>query len=70
MISGGTGSGKTTLLNFLSNFIPENEAIITIEDLLELQLVQPNVRRLEARVKILEGTGEITIRDCVVNVFV
>lgn len=67
IVSGGTGSGKTTLLNFLSNFIPENEAIITIEDLLELQLVQPNVRRLEARGKNAEGTGEITIRDCVVN---
>lgn len=67
IVSGGTGSGKTTLLNFLSNYIPENEAIITIEDLLELQLVQPNVRRLEARGKNAEGTGEVTIRDLVVN---
>lgn len=67
IVSGGTGSGKTTLLNFLSNYIPENEAIITIEDLLELQLVQPNVRRLEARGKNSEGTGEVSIRDCVVN---
>lgn len=67
IVSGGTGSGKTTLLNFLSNYIPENEAIVTIEDLLELQLVQPNVRRLEARGKNAEGTGEVTIRDCVVN---
>jgi len=67
IVSGGTGSGKTTLLNFLSNYIPENEAIITIEDLLELQLVQPNVRRLEARGKNAEGTGEISIHDCVVN---
>lgn len=67
IVSGGTGSGKTTLLNFLSNYIPETEAIITIEDLLELQLVQPNLRRLEARGKNAEGTGEITIRDCVTN---
>lgn len=67
IVSGGTGSGKTTLLNFLSQFIPENEAIITIEDLLELQLVQPCVRRLEARGKNAEGKGEITIRDLVVN---
>ena len=67
IVSGGTGSGKTTLLNFLSNYIPENEAIITIEDLLELQLVQPNIRRLEARGKNAEGTGEVSIRDCVIN---
>jgi len=67
IVSGGTGSGKTTLLNFLSNYIPETEAIITIEDLLELQLVQPNLRRLEARGKNAEGTGEVTIRDCVIN---
>lgn len=67
IVSGGTGSGKTTLLNFLSNYIPENEAIVTIEDLLELQLVQPNIRRLEARGKNAEGKGEVSIRDLVVN---
>lgn len=67
IVSGGTGSGKTTLLNFLSNYIPENEAIITIEDLLELQLAQPHLRRLEARGKNSEGSGEISIRDLLIN---
>lgn len=67
IVSGGTGSGKTTLLNFLSNYIPENEAIITIEDLLELQLAQPHLRRLEARGKNAEGTGEVSIRDLLIN---
>lgn len=49
-ISGGTGSGKTTLLNMLSEFIPNDELIITIEDVCELQLRQKNVRRMEVRV--------------------
>ena len=59
LVSGGTGSGKTTLLNMLSGYIPENEIIITVEDNCELQLRQPNVRRLEARV----GTGEMMSID-------
>jgi len=67
IVSGGTGSGKTSLLNVLSSFIPENELIITIEDNCELQLRQPNVRRLEARQAIHhdDGSVEITIQDLV-----
>ncbi|MDQ0255745.1 pilus assembly protein CpaF [Evansella vedderi] len=66
-ISGGTGSGKTTLLNVLSNFIPMNERIITIEDAAELQLGQDHVVSLETRPPNIEGKGEITIRDLVRN---
>lgn len=63
-VSGATGSGKTTLLNVLSDFIPKNERIITIEDTAELQLRNvPNLVRLEARSSVVEGCQEITIRD-------
>jgi len=67
MISGGTGSGKTTFLNILSNFIPETERIVTIEDAAELMLNQEHVVRLESRPANLEGQGEIRIRDLVKN---
>lgn len=67
IISGGTGSGKTTLLNALSQFIPAEERLITIEDAAELQLQQLNVGRLETRPPNVEGKGEIRQRDLVKN---
>jgi pilus assembly protein CpaF len=67
VISGGTGSGKTTLLNVLSGFIPGDERIITIENAAELQLRQEHVVTLESRPPNIEGRGEITIRDLVIN---
>jgi pilus assembly protein CpaF len=67
VVTGGTGSGKTTLLNVLSNFIPDNERIVTIEDAAELKLNQPNLVGLEARPANLEGKGLIAIRDLVRN---
>ncbi len=67
IISGGTGSGKTTTLNVLSNFIPEGERIITIEDSAELQLPQEHLCRLETRPPNIEGKGAYTIRDLVKN---
>ncbi len=67
VISGGTGSGKTTLLNVMSSFIPGDERIITIENAAELQLRQEHVVTLESRPANIEGRGEITIRDLVIN---
>ncbi len=67
VVSGGTGSGKTTLLNVLSNFIPEDERIITVENAAELQLQQDHVVSLESRPPNVEGRGEVTIRDLVIN---
>ncbi|MBU8908037.1 CpaF family protein [Desertibacillus haloalkaliphilus] len=66
-ISGGTGSGKTTLLNVLSNFIPDTERIVTIEDAAELQLGQDHVVSLETRPPNIEGRGAVSIRDLVRN---
>ena len=65
-ISGGTGSGKTTFLNTLSNYIPRDERIITIEDSAELQLLNTdNLVRMETRQANTEGENEITIRDLI-----
>ena len=65
-ISGGTGSGKTTMLNVLTDFVPKEERIITIEDAAELQIRGvENLVRLEARMANLEGENEITIRDLI-----
>jgi len=67
IISGGTGTGKTTLLNILSDFLPEYERIVTIEETLELKLKHRNTVRLEARTENIEGKGRISIRDLVRN---
>ncbi len=67
IVSGGTGAGKTTLLNVISQFIPDNERIITIEDAAELRLNKSHWGRLESRPSNVEGRGEVTIRDLFIN---
>jgi len=67
LISGGTGSGKTTLLNVISEAIPNNERIVTVEDSAELQLQQEHKVRLETRPANIEGAGNVTQRDLVRN---
>jgi len=67
VVSGGTGSGKTTFLNVLSGFIPNDERIITVENAAELQLRQEHVVTLESRPPNIEGRGEVSIRDLVIN---
>jgi septum site-determining protein MinD len=67
IVSGGTGAGKTTLLNIISQFIPDNERIITIEDAAELRLTKTHWARLESRPANIEGRGKVTIRDLFIN---
>ncbi|TKB58476.1 CpaF family protein [Ferrimonas aestuarii] len=67
VISGGTGSGKTTLLNAMSQYIAEDERILTIEDAAELRMMQPHVVRMETRAPSIENTGAISQRALVIN---
>jgi pilus assembly protein CpaF len=67
VVAGGTGSGKTTTLNILSGFIPDDERIVTVENAAELQLRQDHVVTLESRPASVEGTGEVTMMDLIVN---
>jgi pilus assembly protein CpaF len=67
LIAGGTGAGKTTFLNILSQYIPRNERLVTIEDAAELRLAQENIVRLETRPPNIEGQGAIKQRQLLVN---
>ncbi|WP_158784041.1 CpaF family protein [Pantoea sp. BAV 3049] len=67
VISGGTGSGKTTLLNVLSQYINNDERVITLEDAAELKLQQPHVVRLETRMAGVENSGQVNMRDLMIN---
>jgi Flp pilus assembly CpaF family ATPase len=67
IVSGGTGTGKTTLLNCLSDFIPDKDRIVTIEDTAELRLKKEHVVSLESKKANIEGAGAYTIRDLVIN---
>jgi pilus assembly protein CpaF len=67
LISGGTGAGKTTLLNILSQYIPKNERLVTIEDAAELQLAMENIVRCETRPPNIEGQGAVRQRQLLIN---
>ncbi len=67
LIAGGTGAGKTTFLNILSQYIPNNERLVTIEDAAELRLAQENIVRLETRPPNIEGLGAIKQRQLLIN---
>jgi pilus assembly protein CpaF len=67
LIAGGTGAGKTTFLNILSQYIPRNERLVTIEDAAELRLAQENIVRLETRPPNIEGQGAIRQRQLLIN---
>jgi len=67
LIAGGTGAGKTTFMNILSQYIPQGERIITIEDAAELRLAQSNIVRLETRPPNIEGQGAIRQRQLLIN---
>ncbi|MCH8498271.1 MAG: CpaF family protein [Marinobacter sp.] len=67
LVSGGTGSGKTTILNLISQYIPREERVLTIEDSAELVLNHPHVVRLETRPANTEGRGQVSARDLVIN---